>query len=237
MKKIIGIILLGMLFSIGLSAFSYKIIPVNIELSVKQNIKILKLKNLGASDSMFRVSIMKWTEDENGSMIMTKLNKKDKFIVTPKIFKIKARETKSIRIAKIFRNKNPKIQNFYRIIVSEIKSNKEVEKTGLTYLVKINIPLIVNEQLKVKQEIEVVSINKLGKDLNIVVKSKYDRLIILDKIIFYGKDGKELKTLKKIIKILPNNNIKINLKDIKDIDKINKIRMEHDKDGKKDISL
>jgi len=211
-----------------LNAFGVQISPIKLNIDQTHKVGIINLKNLSGKDSMVKISLYKWSQDDKGKTIETKVDKSEKFIVTPKIFRLQARQSKAIRITKIATSKKDHEQSFYRVFVEELST--EVGLKGLPNLYAMNLPMILNESLE-KESLIIVSHS--GTSLKIKTGSK--KMVKIKHVKFLDKTGSLIYEKNVGQYVLPGKTIEVDFNKNK-TDGIHKIILGYDS-GSKEIIL
>jgi len=218
----------SLLLPFTLSAFSVQISPTKLNIDQTHKVGIIKLKNLSGKDSMVKISLYRWSQDDTGKSISTKVDKSEKFIITPKIFKLQARQSKAIRITKIVRSKKDHKQRFYRVVIKEIPT--EVGLIGLPALFGIDLPMVLNESVEKGSLIEVSH-----SGTSIKIKTGSEKIVKISTVKFLDKDGSLIYKRDVSQYVLPGKTIEVDFNKEKK-DGIHKIILGYDS-GSKEIIL
>lgn len=126
-------------FSTYASFAQIAISPTSVDVSPSLRIAEIHLDNKGNDERMFEAVIKHWSQDNNED----KFKDTNDVIILPKAATIKPKSKQKLRI--VLQNPAPdKTQKYYRIFLSEVLGQKKVTKSGLSFLLSINVPLYSN---------------------------------------------------------------------------------------------
>jgi fimbrial chaperone protein len=127
----------------------FNISPVKIELTKKSSAAVIYVRNTGATDTTIQLHTMRWTQVDGED----KLQITREIIATPQIFIIKAGATQLIRIGMLGKP-NSTLETAYRLLLEEIPFAPEPGFKGLQVALKISIPIFVQPESKISQELD-----------------------------------------------------------------------------------
>jgi fimbrial chaperone protein len=147
--QIIGTVFL---FAVGSScamAGTFNITPVKVDLTKNSSIAVIQVRNAGTAATTIQLHTLRWTQVDGED----KLQPTREIIATPQIFIIKAGATQLIRIGMLGKP-NSTIENAYRLLMEEIPFAPEPGFKGLQVALKISIPIFVQPESKISQELD-----------------------------------------------------------------------------------
>ncbi|MDQ8038784.1 MAG: fimbria/pilus periplasmic chaperone [Rickettsiella sp.] len=135
-------IILGVLFSTSTYATVFEVTPVQLSLSSKQMIGVLKVTNRSEKDSFLQLSLVSWQQRCGKDIYKTSHD----ILMTPPLFRLPAHKTQVIRFA-LKRPVLAMVQQTYRMHIKEIDRGKH-NRMGqqLYFLMDFSLPLFIQPQ-------------------------------------------------------------------------------------------
>lgn len=131
--------LLGVLAAAGTAAAgTLGVAPIRVELSPKQNIAVVTVRNQEDSPVTVQARPAAWSQQDE----QDQLTDTHDVLVTPPLFTIPARGHQVLRIA-LLRKPDPSRELDYRLVLSEVPPAKAAEVTGLRIALRITLPIFV----------------------------------------------------------------------------------------------
>ena len=180
---------------------SFVLNPLKIEITPNQKIKEIDVTNTSTETIHLQVESFLWEQNEQGRPVWTK-NKE--LIYFPKIFKMKPKEKRVVRVS--YKGDFPKIEKAYRIFIRELPVT-EPGKKGVKVSLRLSIPLFIKPKKQfVKLDFE--KINVENSNLKVVVRNRGTVHTVVKSVNLIGKspDGKTVFSKEKNgWYILPNS--------------------------------
>ena len=150
MKKILkqaasGLFILLAAVSV-VSAGSFGISPVIVNLSAKQKISKITLSNPGTKPISVQLESMNWSQQE-GKDVFTPTRE---ILVNPPIFTVPANGSQTIRIG-LRRPPDAKRELSYRIFLQELPPQESAGFQGTMMLMRLSLPVFISPEVKSKQ--------------------------------------------------------------------------------------
>jgi P pilus assembly chaperone PapD len=118
------------------SAAQIAISPTSLEVSPRSTIAEVILENKGSDARMFETVVKSWSQSKNDD----KFDTTSDILVLPKAATIKAKSKQKIRV--VLQNPAPeKTQKYYRLFVSEVSGQRNMQQSGLNFLISMNLPI------------------------------------------------------------------------------------------------
>ena len=131
--------LLGVLAAAGTAAAStLGVAPIRVELSPKQSIAVITVRNQEDSPVTVQARPAAWSQQEEQDQLADTRD----VLVTPPLFTIPAKGHQVVRIA-LLRKPDPSRELDYRLVLSEVPPAKAAEVTGLRIALRITLPIFV----------------------------------------------------------------------------------------------
>ena len=131
--------LLGVLAAAGTAAAStLGVAPIRVELSPKQSIAVITVRNQEDSPVTVQARPAAWSQ-QGGQDELTDTHD---VLVTPPLFTIPANGHQVLRIA-LLRKPDPSRELDYRLVLSEVPPAKAAEVTGLRIALRITLPIFI----------------------------------------------------------------------------------------------
>ena len=137
------LVILAVLFISDVSANVLEVTPVQLSLSPKQRIGVLRVTNRSDERSLLQLSLLDWQQSPKGRDIYKTSHD---ILLTPPLFVLPAHKTQVIRFALKHPTYNT-LQKAYRVHLKEVQQPRQ-KKLGQTlyFLMDISLPLFVHPQ-------------------------------------------------------------------------------------------
>ncbi len=136
----IAALALGLLAGAGRArASGLNVSPVQVWLSPEASKSLITLRNDGAEEARFQITVMLWDEDAKAGM---KLSPTEDIIVFPTMLQLKPGETKGLRVGPVV--PFGPIEKTYRVFIEEMPAPQKVEtRAAVRVLTRIGIPVFL----------------------------------------------------------------------------------------------
>jgi len=132
-------LLAGVLAAAGTAAAStLGVAPIRVELSPKQSIAVITVRNQEDSPVTVQARPAAWSQQDGQDQLADTHD----LLVTPPLFTIPANGHQVLRIA-LLRKPDPARELDYRLVLSEVPPAKAAEVTGLRVALRITLPIFV----------------------------------------------------------------------------------------------
>ncbi|MES2141414.1 MAG: fimbria/pilus periplasmic chaperone [Pseudomonadota bacterium] len=139
--------IIGLLFTPHVCATVFEVTPVQLSLSSKQMIGVLKVTNRSEKASFLQLSSVSWQQNNGKDIYKTSRD----ILMTPPLFRLPAHKTQVIRFA-LKRPRFSMLQQTYRMHIKEIDLGRH-NRLGqqLYFLMDISLPLFIQPQHIIEQ--------------------------------------------------------------------------------------
>jgi fimbrial chaperone protein len=120
------------------AASTLGVAPIRVELSPKQNIAVVTVRNEEDSPVTVQARPAAWSQQDGQDQLADTHD----LLVTPPLFTIPARGHQVVRIA-LLRKPDPSRELDYRLVLSEVPPAKTAEVTGVRIALRITLPIFV----------------------------------------------------------------------------------------------
>lgn len=138
---LLGLLLTGQ----HVEAAKIRIWPVKVTIWPEHATESVRLTNEEDTPVNVQVSATSWDMDENGKFIETDTGD---FVFFPRLLTLPPHEEKAVRVG--YQGNFPPLEKPYRLLIQELppvrppeKQEKDKQKLGLTYVLKLSLPLFV----------------------------------------------------------------------------------------------
>lgn len=149
MWRWLGLVTLNSLFFLyAAQAAVFEVTPVQLYLSAKQPIGVLKITNQSDENSLLHLSLVSWMQKSGENLYQPSQD----ILLTPPMFKIPAHHSQIVRFA-LKRPVFGYMQKTYRVQIKEIDQGHPSRETGqkLYFLMNFSVPLFVEPQHRIDQ--------------------------------------------------------------------------------------
>lgn len=121
------------------SAGSLGVGPTLVELTAKQPVAVLKIRNTGDSPSIVQMETLAWNQDDgNDKYVAT-----DEILATPEVFELAPGALREVRVG--LRSTNPADgERSYRVYVREVPPKTGKAEQQLSFAVRIGVPVFAS---------------------------------------------------------------------------------------------
>lgn len=167
---------------VSFKALGTMITPTMLELSDTAMMGEFILENTNAEEKLFQASIKQWSQKDGDIFTAT-----DEVLVLPLMASIPPHRKQKFRV--ILRKTPPaQTQNTYRLFFTETKQRTMLNKTGLSFLVTISVPVYANGKDLSTSFTTDWSLRKQTKGKGLLtLKNSGQRTFVINKLSLVGK--------------------------------------------------
>ena len=120
-------------------ATSITVLPVRIELPANGQAEVVRVQNLASEPVLVKVTAARWEDDQDDP------HGADPILAVPPIFEVGAAREQVIRLARR-QPLNGAKEEAYRLIVSEVPKDEEIEPGAVRLVLRLNFPMFVTPE-------------------------------------------------------------------------------------------
>lgn len=188
-KALIVLFAIFIIFPAHVIAGTFQVAPVKMYYSTKNKSETLTITNKGKKLLTTQIEILEWSHDENGKEVLTPTTD---MIYFPKILTMEPDVSKIVRIGYKSRLLVEK-EKSYRLFVRELPVSKPGEKTTLTFILNISIPVFL-PPVKEEYNVNMEKIELSDGALNIHAKNRGNISAKFTNTVITGFDESNVET-------------------------------------------
>lgn len=159
----LGLALSAALLAAPAMAADFSINPTRVELGVKKGVETITLSNGEDRELSFEVSLMKWSQKDNGEWV--EVASKD-LVVYPALLKMPANGKGIVRIGAKIANA-PAVEGSYRLSIQELPGGPAPDGTAVRLLTRVSLPVFITPAQKTEKFVLAANASKEGLKLTI----------------------------------------------------------------------
>lgn len=126
------------LYATDVTAGSFSVNPVRIELSPNQSSAVIQVDNNGSNEVTVEAKILSWSQADGKEL----LSPSRELIVTPQIFRMKPGAMQILRVGAL-RKTDPEREISYRLMLEEIPPPPNPDTRGLQVALRVSMPVFL----------------------------------------------------------------------------------------------
>ncbi len=184
-------------------ATSIAVYPTKLIVSKEDPIAVLEVKNTGDSTTTVQLQAMRWQQDKQEEIY----NDTTDLLVTPLLFTILPQQTQIVRAAPLNQSfsKEKAYRLFLREVPSEQKTDVQTQKSLLTIMLKISLPLFIVPNDKPNLNMNWTASWTKDNQLRLNAHNTGNRTILVNQLQIVNSDENTLMPEQKVFNyILPD---------------------------------
>lgn len=184
-------------------AASIAVYPTKLIVSKEEPIAVLEVKNTGDSTTTVQLQAMRWQQDKQEEIY----NDTTDLLVTPLLFTILPQQTQIVRVAPLNQSfsKEKAYRLFLREVPSEQKTEDKLQKSLLTIMLKISLPLFIVPNDKPTLNMSWTAAWTKDNKLRLNAHNTGNRTILVNQLQIVNDNGNTLTPEQKVFNyILPD---------------------------------
>ena len=207
--RLLGGLLVFVLFSSASLAGSFQVNPVRVELSAQEKSAVIRVLNTGAETVTIQSQLLAWSQQDGiDQLIPTR-----EVLVSPPIFKLKPGATQIVRVG-LLRQVDDHRELCYRLQIEEIPSPPAPDFKGLQVALRIGMPVFVKAKAKTAQDLHFSASKLVNGNLDLSISNQGNAHAQLYELTIHAKEGQALAVHNNALYILPGQRRSISFKTV-----------------------